>query len=149
MPHIGEVTLPLLGCYRCAHEWSPKTPIVRLCPRCKSRLWDTPRAPKSIGKSAGPDLRGVIGPNRREIRRLAREYQANRPRIFGSVARGQANSCSDVDIVVSFTDQATLFDHIRLRRALSKLLQRKVDVVDEDGLHWFSKPEILREAVPV
>ena len=32
-------------CERCGHVWVPriKRPVIRICPRCKSPYWDTPR----------------------------------------------------------------------------------------------------------
>lgn len=47
---MPKVRIALLGyrCERCDHEWVPrgeKEP--RVCPKCKSPYWDTPRAPTS------------------------------------------------------------------------------------------------------
>jgi len=149
MPTVGEARMPILGCYRCAHLWVPRSNVVSMCPRCKSRLWDTPRIRRKKRDPRGADAKQVIGQHRLAIRRLALKHHASNPRIFGSVARGEATDSSDVDIVVRFDSQATLFDHIRLRRSIQELLNRPVDVVDETALHWYSKPQILSEAVKV
>lgn len=55
------VTLPILHCLRCGHQWVPKmdwTP--RVCPRCKNAWWNKPRTvarKKPAKKRAGNDTR--------------------------------------------------------------------------------------------
>jgi hypothetical protein len=29
-----------LECLRCNHKWKPIKPVIHLCPKCKSRLWN-------------------------------------------------------------------------------------------------------------
>lgn len=39
-----EITLPILRCLRCGHEWPPREPRLPLrCARCGSPYWDRPR----------------------------------------------------------------------------------------------------------
>jgi len=71
------------------------------------------------------------------------------PRLFGSVARGDDEAGSDVDLLVEFTDEASLLDEVGLRLALRDLLQIDVDVVAADALRGAIRDRILREAVPV
>ena len=56
-------------------------------------------------------------------------HHAASPRVFGSVARGDDQPGSDVDLLVDFTDEASLLDEVGLRLALADLLQVSVDVV--------------------
>lgn len=39
-------------CERCSHEWVPrdKSQEPKVCPRCKSAYWDTPRKPAKAPK---------------------------------------------------------------------------------------------------
>lgn len=83
------------------------------------------------------------------IRVLVAEYRASSPRIFGSVARGDDEPGSDLDLLVDFTDEATLLDEVGLRLALHDLLRVEVDVIAADALHGEMRERILREAVPV
>lgn len=40
----GKVELPRFKCKRCGHSWHPRKPQKpRVCPKCKSPYWDTPR----------------------------------------------------------------------------------------------------------
>lgn len=38
--------LPVMQCKRCPHKWIPRITPVRMCPKCKSLRWDTPRKNK-------------------------------------------------------------------------------------------------------
>ena len=39
-----KVALPKLKCLRCGHEWTPRREDPRICPKCKTAWWDTPKA---------------------------------------------------------------------------------------------------------
>ncbi|WP_166844566.1 nucleotidyltransferase family protein [Isoptericola sp. BMS4] len=45
-------------------------------------------------------LRETIAAHREELDRVLRRYRARNPRLFGSVARGDAMSASDIDVLV-------------------------------------------------
>ncbi len=77
------------------------------------------------------------------------EHHAVAPRIFGSVARGDDEPGSDVDLLVEFTDEASLLDEIGLRLALADLLRVEVDVIASDSLRGTMRERVLREAVAV
>jgi predicted nucleotidyltransferase len=87
--------------------------------------------------------------HRESIRALVAEHHAVAPRVFGSVARGEDEPGSDVDLLVDFTDEASLLDEVGLRLALSDLLLVEVDVVAEDSLRGSIRERVLREAVAV
>ena len=42
---MAEIALPTVRCYRCGKTWTPRRTPVRMCPGCKSRLFETPRRP--------------------------------------------------------------------------------------------------------
>lgn len=85
---------------------------------------------------------------RQEILALADRYGAYDVRVFGSVARGEATTDSDVDLVANFREHS-LLDRIALMRELSTLLGVKVDVMQEKALKPHIKPDALRDAVPL
>lgn len=87
--------------------------------------------------------------HRKEIRQLVAAHNAARPRIFGSVAKGQETATSDIDFLVEFTDDATLLDEVGLRSELADLLQAQVDVVGLDSLRGPIRDRVLGEAVAV
>ena len=81
--------------------------------------------------------------------RIAARYGATDIRVFGSVARGEADDGSDFDFVVRMSPGRSLFDLGGLLMDLQDLLGRRVDVVTERGLRPRMRERVLREAVPV
>lgn len=146
MPNLGN---GMLGCYRCAYVWRPRKSPVRLCPRCKSRLWNAPKVARVTRRVADPSrgVAGIIGPHRVQLARLAREFQATDLRIFGSVARGEATPQSDVDLLVKFRRPIGLLRRIEFQERAEKILGHPVDLATEGNLHWLARPQILAEAV--
>jgi predicted nucleotidyltransferase len=91
----------------------------------------------------------IIGDRKEQILALAKKYGASNVRVFGSVANGTANQNSDIDFLVDLEKDRSLFDLGSLLMALQNLLNRKVDVVTENGLHWYIKERVLGEAKPI
>ena len=86
---------------------------------------------------------------RAEILRLAAQYGAHNIRVFGSAARAELEVESDIDLLVEMESGRCLLDLIGLIQDLEGLLGRKVDVVEEEGLHWFIRDRVLSEAIPL
>ena len=85
--------------------------------------------------------------HRDEILRLAREHGAYNLRLFGSMARGDERSDSDLDMLVEMEAGRSLIDHMALKQDLEALLGREVDVVTEKSLHPRIREKVLREAI--
>lgn len=67
------------------------------------------------------------------IRRVfARHGVVLRAEIFGSVARGMAGPASDVDLIVSYQDTASIYDESALRTDLEAALGVPVSLVDAE-----------------
>ena len=75
-----------------------------------------------------------ISAKRDEIYAIARKHKAEKLWAFGSCARKEERPDSDVDILVKFSDGASLFDQGAIRAEISALLQRNVEVVDSDAM---------------
>ena len=86
---------------------------------------------------------------REEILRLAERRGAHGLRVFGSVARGEANEDSDLDLLVAWEPGRSLLDHAGLVEDLQELLGMRVHVGTEKALHWYVRDRILREATPL
>lgn len=80
---------------------------------------------------------------------LADRHKAENLRIFGSVARGEANENSDVDLLVHFRQGASLFDLMDLKEDAEELLGLTVDIVSDRGLSPYLATRILDEARPL
>lgn len=97
-------------------------------------------------------LWALLDDHRDEIRRLLARHRAANPRVFGSVAHGTARPGSDVDLVVDFGPEASIFDLAGLTRDLRELLGVEVDVLSSHGVrtsHSASTRRILDELVPL
>ena len=86
---------------------------------------------------------------RTEILRLAERRGAHSLRVFGSVARGEANADSDLDLLVAWEPGRSLLDHAGLVQDLQELLGMKVHVGTEQSLHSYVRDRILGEATPL
>jgi hypothetical protein len=67
-------------------------------------------------------LNELIREKRREILDIAAKHGAYNVRLFGSVARGEADEASDVDILVELEPERSLFDLGGLLMDLEALL---------------------------
>lgn len=70
--------------------------------------------------------------------------------VFGSAARGELGTVSDVDLFVDYDpDRFSFVELIRLRERLSKVLGRPADLTTREGLHPLLRPAIEAEAIKV
>ncbi len=91
-------------------------------------------------------LNELLQEKREDILRIAAKRGAYNVRVFGSVARGEADSKSDIDILVDMEPGRSLFDLGGLLMDLQDLLGHDVDVVTERGLRERIREKVLREA---
>ena len=93
------------------------------------------------------NLRDMIQMHRDEIIKVAMMHGARNIRVFGSVARGEADEKSDVDFLVDLESGRSLLDLGGLLMDLKDVLGLDVDVVTERGLNPRIRDQVLREAV--
>lgn len=91
----------------------------------------------------------ILAAKREEILQIAAKYGAYNIRIFGSVARREADVNSDVDFLVEMEPGRSLFDLGGLLMELQEILGCEVDVVTEKGLRSRIRERVLNEAVPL
>jgi predicted nucleotidyltransferase len=91
----------------------------------------------------------LLKERRDEILRIAARHGATNVRIFGSAARSEARADSDIDFLVELAPERSLFDLGSLLMELQHTLGCEVDVVTEQGLHWYIRERILAEAKPL
>jgi predicted nucleotidyltransferase/DNA-binding XRE family transcriptional regulator len=102
------------------------------------------------------NLSNLSGERAKKLRQLRgeiishmREHGASNPRIFGSVARGDDDKNSDIDLLVDFDISQGLVPIARLSHELSILLGEKVDVAPVKMLRPSVAKSALAEAVPL
>ena len=94
-------------------------------------------------------LADLVQNHRPKILEIARRNGATKVRIFGSVARGDEQETSDIDILCEMEPGRSLLDLARLERELEEALHCNVDVVTERGLRSRIRDRVLAEARPL
>jgi predicted nucleotidyltransferase len=91
----------------------------------------------------------LIRERREEILRAAGRHGASNLRVFGSVVRGEDGPDSDIDFLVTLEPGRSLLDQAALVEDLEELLGGRVDIVEDDALHWYIRDRVLQEALPL
>ncbi|NEQ33958.1 MAG: nucleotidyltransferase family protein [Leptolyngbya sp. SIO4C5] len=95
----------------------------------------------------GLGVEELLQDKREEILEIATQHGACNVRVFGSVARGEADQYSDVDFLIDYEASKTSpWFPVGLIQDLEELLERKVDVVTEGGLNERMRDRVLQEA---
>lgn len=82
----------------------------------------------------------------RELHDLCQRWQVRELSLFGSVLRDDFGPDSDIDVLVSFQEDApwSLWDLTTMQDELSALLGRPIDLVEREGLrNPFRRERIL------
>ena len=83
-----------------------------------------------------------------DIKSLVEEkYKSQIIGVFGSYARKQNSKNSDIDILVRFKKDATLFDWIRISDFIEERLKIKADVVSENSIKPEFKNSIYKDLI--
>lgn len=84
----------------------------------------------------------------RELKPILKErFKVKKIGIFGSYVRNEEKKRSDLDILVEFFEEPSLFEFIELEDYLSKNLNIKVDLVMKSALKPTIRKYILQEVV--
>ncbi len=84
-----------------------------------------------------------------QLAEFCQRWQIRELALFGSVLRDDFTSTSDVDMLVTFAEDAnwSLLDHIKMQQELETLLRRKVDLLSkravEQSPNWIRRETIL------
>lgn len=103
-----------------------------------------------MATQAGLGISDLLNKNRDKILEIVAQHGAFNVRVFGSVARGEADEQSDVDLLVDYSlDRVSPWFPAGLVLDLEKLLGRKVDVATEGALKERIRERVLAEAIPL
>jgi predicted nucleotidyltransferase len=91
----------------------------------------------------------ILLENREEIIKIAAKHGVSHIRVFGSAARGESRSESDLDLLVEVTGPTTPWFPGGLVAELEEFLGRRVDIVEPDAIREPLRREILQDAVPL
>lgn len=87
--------------------------------------------------------------HRDSIHTIGKRYGVRRIQLFGSVARGEAGSQSDIDLLVDIEPGRSLLDQAGFTQDVEDLLGCPVDVVVEGGINPRLQARIHHEAKPL
>lgn len=76
---------------------------------------------------------------------ICRQNDVSRIGLFGSMARGEANEHSDIDLLVEFSKRKSLLALVRLERLLSEALDRKVDLLTDAAISPYLRDRVYRD----
>jgi predicted nucleotidyltransferase len=82
---------------------------------------------------------------REKVAPILRRLGVRRASVFGSLARGEGDEESDVDLLVELEPGRSLLDLAELKVELEEVLGRRVDVITYDSLHPLLRDRVLRE----
>jgi predicted nucleotidyltransferase len=80
---------------------------------------------------------------------LAKQFGVESLLLFGSVARNESTSASDVDLLVEFNRPVGYFGLFALQDYLEKLLGCSVDLGTPDSLKPYIKERVMGELIRV
>jgi len=89
----------------------------------------------------------AIREKREAIIRIAARHGATRVRLIGSVARGEERPDSDVDLLVTWSEGASLLDQAALMLEFENLLGRKVDIASDGWVKPSIRESVYRDAI--
>lgn len=87
--------------------------------------------------------------NRRQVADICQRNDIEYLGLFGSLARGEASSRSDIDLLVRFKIPKSLLQLVRIEREFSERLGRSVDLVTDESVSPYLRERIKNEALEV
>lgn len=126
-----------------AHGCTPKAPT--LDARINKDVYSCHMALTPFAAAA----REAIASHRAELNDVLLRYNAHNPRLFGSVARGDATANSDIDVIVDLAPMPgnSLMRLAGLSEEFRRVLGLQVDVVAADLLREKVSDSALADAV--
>ena len=92
-------------------------------------------------------FKDIVLAKKEEILKIARSYGVIDISLMGSVADGRDHADSDVDLLVEFEEDRSLFDLVLLREELTKLLGRRIDIITKEALNKNAVNQVVESAL--
>lgn len=93
------------------------------------------------------DIKNIKEKLKKSEQFLKERFSVKKIGIFGSYSRGEQTKKSDIDILVEFIEEPSLFEFMDLEDYLKKLLRTKIDLVMKDSLKPYIGKHILEEVI--
>lgn len=84
-----------------------------------------------------------------KLNKICLQNQISYLGLFGSQARNEADSSSDIDLLVEFVKTPSLLKHIGIEQEFSEILfgNRKVDLITKRSLNKYIAPHVNKDLV--
>jgi len=92
------------------------------------------------------EIKKIIDEHRKEFET---DYNAVNFFLFGSYARGEQDSESDIDFLIEFKEAIGLMKLAKLKIYLEELFKKNVDLGTPEGLKHFIRERVLKEAIKI
>jgi len=103
----------------------------------------------NLADAHGPPAEDVLGRLRQLLPELREKYHVAELAVFGSRSRTDASPQSDLDLLVTFDPEASLFDLVGMELDLKERFGVEVDVVTPASIKPRIRDRILESAVSV
>lgn len=90
-----------------------------------------------------------LAAKRQKVRQAVEEAGASNLRVFGSVARGEDTTSSDIDLLIDISESFSLVDLARLQDKIERILNHTVDIIPTRGLKGSAAMTAFKNAVPL
>lgn len=91
----------------------------------------------------------LTAPKQTAVQKVCRENQVSYLALFGSRARGDHTTDSDVDLLVEFSEKKSFFDLARLQHTLEQIFGHEVELVPRNSVKPALKTYIYRDLSPL
>jgi uncharacterized protein len=137
-----------------AYEAGRREPSLSTLSRLISATGNTLHVGLATNSDARPGLPDTplgrrLRQRRKKVLAIVALHGASNVRVFGSVARGEDTSESDIDLLVDLAPGTGLVSLGGLERELERTLGVAVDVVPSDSLRPKLQAEVEAEAIPL
>lgn len=92
-----------------------------------------------------------INPDKLKLEQVCRENLVEFLGVFGSTARDEETTDSDVDVLVRFSPQAKIgyFRLYDIEQEIARSLGRKIDLVTQDALSPYIRDRVYSDLKPI
>ena len=84
-----------------------------------------------------------------KISPILEKYDVKYAGVFGSAARGEERTDSDIDIVVSIGREMGIYEFMALQYELEEILNKKVDLVSREAINKYIRPYIEKDLINI
>lgn len=142
------VAQSVISAYESGKREPSLSTLMRLVAATGGRLVIDVEVPRPVGLPGSP-LGRRLRQRRSQVLAVMERYGATNVRVFGSVARGEDDEASDVDLLADVPPHTSLLDVLGLEAELETVLGARVGVTTSLGTNERFRANVERDAIPL